>query len=60
MALAKLPGVFELVLHNCMLGGQRRKGTKLLTDVEALKVLGSEICSETNGVCDRTQEPHRE
>ena len=56
--LSQLDGVFEVVLHNCMLGGERRKATKLLTNVTALRALACELCSESNGVCDRTGVEH--
>ena len=46
------------MLHNCMLGGKRKKATKLLTNVPALRKLSHDVCTEANGVCDRTGEKH--
>lgn len=57
--LAKLPGVRMVKLHNCMFfGGRKRKESCFCTNVEEIAGLIARLCSNRNGICDRTGASH--
>ena len=49
-------GVFDVLFHNCMHGGERRKGSRVRTNIEELKAL--EILCADIRICSRTGRPH--
>ena len=47
-----------MIFDACMHGGRRRKATRLRTNVPEFAVLQVFCYGPTNGICDRTAEPH--
>ena len=57
--LAKLPGVRMVKLHNCrFFDGRKRKESCFCTNVEEIAGLIARLCSNRNGICDRTGAGH--
>ena len=56
---AALPGVLDVLTDNCMLGGDRKKGSRLRTNVPEFAQLSFFCSGDFEGICDRTGVLHK-